>query len=347
LPESVLATSPPRQAAPGGPGRTRLARWRLLSEAAGVVLPVIGFSLALHVYGNELLLVYMMGYVAMAQGINLLYGFTGYLPFGYFGFFGAGAYASSLAILHLHVPALLGVVIGGIGGAVIGLVLIPLFRLRGAYFAIATLAAGLLLADIVSNPSLTSITNGPYGINLASVYSSGQFYVASVVLVGISLAVVAWARLSRFGLTLQAIREEPYSAQMVGVNVPLRRAVAWLIAAAIAGMAGALYGWATTLFYPNAVFDVSTTVLALVFALFGGVGTLWGPTIGAIVLYALYAIVGITDPQAFQLIYGLAIVALVLFFPQGLAGIWRALAGRFRRRRGVQTAPEGQPSVAA
>jgi branched-chain amino acid transport system permease protein len=79
---------------------------------------------------------------------------------------------------------------------------------------------------------------------------------------------------------------------------------------------------------------VTITVLALVFALFGGVGTLWGPTLGAIVLYSLYDIVGVTDPQAFQLIYGLAIAMLVLFAPRGLAGIAAGIRNLWLRRQG-------------
>lgn len=141
-------------------------RPRLLNEALGVLVPVVGFSFALHVDNNELLLVYMMGYVAMAQGINVIYGFTGYLPFGYFGLFGAGAYAFGIGVTHLHWPAFADLALGGVGAVAIGVVLIPLFRLRGAYFAIATLAAALALGDIVANPALTSLTNGPDGLNL-------------------------------------------------------------------------------------------------------------------------------------------------------------------------------------
>jgi len=299
-------------------------------DLAGIVLPVLLFSFALHIYNNELLLVYMMVYVVLAQSINISYGFTGYLPFGLFGIFGVGAYAGALSTLHLHVPALVGVLFGGLGGVVIGLIFMPLFRLRGAYFAIATLAGAEAVADIVANPSLVKVTNGPYGINLAAYYSSGQFYVSAVVLVGLTLVVVYYLRHSRFGLSLQAIRDDAYSAAMAGVNVVRYRSIAWLLAAALAGMAGAVFGWATSVFYPTAVFDASISVFAIVFALFGGTGSLWGPTVGAVVLYALYSAIGISNPQFFELIYGLVIILLILFVPRGFAGLGRSLLERVR-----------------
>ncbi len=302
-----------------------------LSDLAAVVVPLVGFALALKIYSNELLVIYMMVYVVMTQGINLTYGFTGYLPFGYFGFFGAGAYVGSLAILDLHIPAVLGVLAGGIGGLVFGSLLVPLFRLRGAYFAIGTLAAGLALLSVVSDPSLTSITNGPYGLNLASVYSSGQTYVSAVVLVGIALVAVYITRNSRFGLSLRAMKQDAYSASMAGVNVVKMRTIAWLVAASLAGGAGAIYAWATTVFYPSAVFDPTISVLAIVFAIFGGVESLWGPTIGAILLYAIYAIIGVSNPQYFELIYGLIVVILVLFAPTGLVGLAKAAMSRFAK----------------
>lgn len=327
--EAAERRSNPSAARDGGPFRVLRDRAKVV-DLAGIILPVLVFSFALHIYNNELLLVYMMVYVVLAQAINITYGFTGYLPFGLFGIFGVGAYGGALATLHLHVPALVGVLFGGLGGVVLGLIFMPLFRLRGAYFAIATLAGAEAVADIVSNPSLVKVTNGPYGINLAAYYSSGEFYVSAVVLVGLTLAVVYYLRHSRFGLSLQAIRDDAYSAAMAGVNVVRYRSAAWLIAAALAGMAGAVFGWATSVFYPTAVFDASISVFAIVFALFGGTGSLWGPTIGAVLLYALYSAIGISNPQFFELIYGLVIILLVLFVPRGLAGLGRSLVQRVR-----------------
>lgn len=310
---------------------TTLTNRKKMIDLLGIILPVLFFAFAVQYYNNELLLVYMMVYVVLAQGINISYGFTGYLPFGYFGFFGAGAYAGSLAILDFHIPAVLGVIVGGIGGVVVGAIFMPLFRLKGAYFAIATLAGAEALADIVSNPSLGSITNGTLGINLASVYSSGQFYVSAVVLVAITLITVFYVRHSKFGMSLLAIRDDAYSAAMAGVNVVKQRSIAWLIAAGLAGMAGALFGWATSVFYPTAVFSSAISVFAIVFALFGGTGSLWGPTLGAIVLYAVYSAVGISNPQYFELIYGVIIVLLVLFVPRGLVGLGKSVTARFQK----------------
>lgn len=307
-------------------GRRNKPPWGSLNRSkvidiAGIVLPILAFAVASRVYSNELLLTYMMVYVVMAQGVNISYGFTGYLPFGYFGFFGAGAYAGSIAILNLHLPALVGVFMGGVGGMVFGSLLLPLFRLRGAYFAIGTLAAGLALADVISNPSLVALTNGPYGINLASVYSPGPIYVSAEVVMGIALVVVYILRHSLFGLSLRAIKDDENSAEMAGVNVVKMRSIAWLLASGLAGMAGAVFGWATTLFYPSAVFDANISVLAIVFAIFGGTESLWGPTLGTILLYSVYAAIGISNPQYFQLIYGLVVILLILFAPKGLVGL--------------------------
>ena len=306
---------------------------RLVGPAIATLVPVIAFALAIHVYSNELLLTYMAIYVALAQGVNIMYGFTGYLPFGYFGFFGIGAYVSGLVMLDYNFPPVVAVVIGGLGGALVGAILLPLFRLRGAYFAIGTLAASEAIYTIVANPSLQSITNGPYGLNLANYYSSGMAYGSAIGLVAISIIAVSYVRGSRFGLTLKAIRDDPYSASMAGVNVPRQRFYAWLISAAIAGMAGSIFGWATSVFYPQAVFDSSLSVLAIVFALFGGIGSVWGPTIGAILLYSVYNAIGISNPQYFQLIYGVVIVLLVLFAPRGLLGFWNFIAQTLRSKR--------------
>src|SRR5947209_12390001 len=105
-------------------------------------------------YSNHLLLFNFVVFLTLAQGVNIIYGFTGYLPFGYVGFFGTGAYGFSLMVLHLQSPPLAAVAVGAATAIALAVLLTPLFRLSGAYFSIANLAAALAVLQVISNPSL-------------------------------------------------------------------------------------------------------------------------------------------------------------------------------------------------
>ena len=110
---------------------------------------------------------------------------------------------------------------------------------------------------------------------------------------------------------------------MAGINVVRERIIAWLISALIAGLAGSVFAWYVSVFYPETVFGSEFSIFAIVFALFGGPATVLGPLLGVIILYGIYNAIGITTPQYFQLIYGLLIMGLVLFLPNGLASLLR------------------------
>lgn len=291
-------------------------------DIAFVALPLVAILALLPlVYSNQLLLFNFVMFLALAQGLNVLYGFTGYLPFGYVGFFGAGAYGFALAVMHLHLPALPALVLAGLAAVILGVILIPLLRLSGAYFAIANLAAAQAVYQIVSNPALESITKGPYGVTLSQVFAPHWSYAASLVILAATLLVVVWLRRSRFGLGLQAIRDDVVSAAAAGVSVVRFRTIAWLLSALIAGLVGGVYAWQVSVFYPEAAFDLGISIFAIVFTLFGGTATLLGPILGVLILYGVYNWIGITVPQYFQLIYGVLIVVLVLFLPNGLASL--------------------------
>lgn len=291
--------------------------------AAIIVLVVLAaiFLIAPQVYSNQSLLFTMMTFAALAQGLNLLYGFTGYLPFGYVGFFGTGAYATSLLVLHTHLPVLVCVAGGGLGAVIVGLILSPLLRLSGAYFSIANLAASQILFNIVSNENLSKITGGPYGLKISQIFAPEESYLTMLGIMLITTALAAYLRLSRFGMSLRAATQDATSAAMAGIDVVRGRIIVWLISAAVAGIAGGAYAWNLSVFYPDAVFTLQISVFAIVFALFGGVGTVIGPLVGAIVLDALYNGIGISAPQYFELLYGLLIVVLVLFLPNGVLSL--------------------------
>ncbi|MDA8068743.1 MAG: branched-chain amino acid ABC transporter permease [Actinomycetota bacterium] len=310
--------------------------WRRRAiDLASVLVPTVLFALARTVDSNLLLLVSIMVYVVLAQGVNVIYGFTGYLPFGYVGFFGAGAYGAYVAVAHLGANAVEATALGGVAAVLVGVVLIPLLRLRGAYFAIASLAAALALSSIVSNPAVTSVTNGPYGADLTRVFSSGGSYWTAVVIVALAMVSVVALRRSRLGLLLRAVRADQVSASCAGVNVVAARTGAWLLSALLAGLAGAVYAWSISVFYPTAVFDTTISLFAIVFALFGGVGTVLGPVVGAVVLYYVYNAIGVNDPQYFQLIFGVVIVIIALFLPGGLAALALGARRRLGARRGL------------
>jgi len=262
-------------------------------------------------------------FLTLAQGINVIYGFTGYLPFGYVGFFGAGAYGLSLAVIHLHAPPLAALGIGALSAILLGVLLTPLLRLSGAYFAIANLAAALAVYQVVSNPDLAAITKGPYGISLSAIYRPGLSYAVAVAIMTAALALSVYLRNSRFGLALQAIRDDAVSAAMSGIDVVRARTVAWLLSALVAGLIGGVYAWHVSVFYPETVFSANFSIFAIVFALFGGVATVTGPVLGVLILYGIYNAIGISEPQYFQLIYGLLIMGLVMFLPNGLVSLFR------------------------
>jgi branched-chain amino acid transport system permease protein len=288
------------------------------------MLPVVGaFAILPSFYSNHLLLFNFMVFIMLAQGVNVIYGFTGYLPFGYVGFFGAGAYGFSLMVIHLHAPPLLALPVGAGAAVALGLLLTPLFRLSGAYFSIANLAAALATLQVVSNPNLEAITKGPYGISLSGVFNPTIAYGTALAVLAATLGLVIYLRNSRFGMALQAIREDSISASMAGINVVRERIIAWLLSALIAGLAGGVFAWYVSVFYPETVFSGEFTIFAIVFALFGGNATVTGPVLGVIILYGIYNTVGISTPQYFQLIYGALIMCLVLFLPNGLVSLLR------------------------
>jgi len=297
-------------------------RW--LRHTLLTVVPVVAAAALLPFgYSNQLLLFNFVVFLTLAQGVNVIYGFTGYLPFGYVGFFGAGAYGFSLCVLHLHMAPLAALGAGAAAAILLGLLLTPLLRLSGAYFAIANLAASLAVYQVVSNPNLTAITKGPYGISLSGVFNPTLSYSLAVVILAATLGLAVYLRNSRFGLSLQAIREDAISASMAGIDVVRARTLAWLLSALIAGLIGSVFAWYVSVFYPETVFSPDFSIFAIVFALFGGVATVTGPILGVIILYGIYNAIGISTPQYFQLLYGLLIMGLVLFLPNGLVSLFK------------------------
>ncbi len=301
-----------------------------------VVAPLLAaFAVLPSLYDNGMLLLNFVVFLVLAQGLNLTYGFSGYLPFGYVGFFGAGAYGFSMLVTLAGTPPVLAVAGGGGAALLAGLLLSPLLRLQGAYFGLASLAASEALLHLVGNPNLQDVTGGPYGVRLSLPYAPALTYGMALGILALVMGLVAWLWHSRFGLRLQAARDNPLAASMAGIDVVRGRLVVWLASALAAGLVGAVFAWRASTFFPESVFDINFSIFAIVFTLFGGAGTLGGPVLGVLLLYGLYNAIGVSAPQYFQLTYGVLIMLLVLFFPEGLAAIPRRLALRLRVRKGL------------
>lgn len=310
--------------------RTRRLRnsWGALALAAGLAA-MLGLQQLIEP-GTQRLLTTVFMFVALAQGWNLIGGFTGYASFGQVAFFGVGAYTAAVLMTNYHVSFWLAMP-AAIAGGVLFAVLIgaPLLRLRGHYFAIATLGAAEGAREVVNN--LTPITGGGIGITVptfgaeapTAYFGKPGFYVAFLVLAVLAIAVCGLLARSRFGYAMVAVHEDESAAGAVGINTTAVKVVAFAISGAIVAAAGAFYAFQQIQFYPENVFDASITVLMVIMVVIGGSGTILGPVAGAVGLELLAQYLRINLGLYNQLIFGAIIVVVVVFFPQGVVNFFR------------------------
>jgi branched-chain amino acid transport system permease protein len=295
-------------------------------------------ALALVVDSSVVLGFVMMALYAalLAQAWNLLGGYGGQFSFGHAVFFGTGAYVQAIAQLQGGLgawPALaLAIAAAAAVGAAIGFLSFR-YGLKGSYFALVTLA----FAEVARIGAVSvGFTGGGVGLmlplkeSLATLqFGSRRGYLLLVLgLVVAALAVTAWLRHSRFGAQLQAVRDNEDAARAVGI-APLRtKLIATVLSASFMGAAGAFYLQVFQYIDPGIAYGPASSVEALVGAIVGGMGTLWGPVLGALVLHALAdATRNLFGqlPGINMVIYGVVLVAIVMFLPRGIAGIGRSV----------------------
>jgi branched-chain amino acid transport system permease protein len=276
-------------------------------------------------------------FVVLAQGWNLIGGFAGYPSFGNVVFFGLGGYTTAVlmakagASFWLTLPAAAAV---GIGFAV--LMGIPILRLRGHYFAIATLGVAEGMREVVIN--VPGLTGGNKGITVPAVGSEATtsypgntgFYFYFLVLALATMAVVWGVARSRFGFALRAISQDEDAAAAAGINTTRAKIAAFALAGLLTSLAGAIYAFQQVTIYPDRLFAVDITVLMVVMAVLGGAGTVLGPAIGAVALQYLSEWLrdNLTDYHTF--VFGAIIVVSVLILPMGIVNFAR---DAWRRRR--------------
>jgi len=276
-------------------------------------------------------------YGLYALGFNLVFGFLGLLSFGHAALFGTGAYLCGIAIVHFGVPWYAAIVIGVVAGAIMAAAIGALaIRTRGIYFAMVTMAlAQCVYYLFYQAEGWTGGENGLRGINVNRIEIFGikldfidpltRYYVIAAFVI---VALFALSRIlaSPFGAVIQAVRENEARARASGYNVTLTRFITFVLSGAFCGLAGALAALHLSI-VPIEMLYYETSGMAVMMSLLGGMGTFFGPFVGAAVFLLLENLVSLWTVH-WQLIVGAVFVACVLFFP---AGIWGTILKRLDR----------------
>ncbi len=305
-----------------------------------VALIVVGLAVLPHFTASRSLLTWtllILLYVALAQSWNLLSGFGGQVNLGHAAFFGLGAVITRTLWLHgmafgLALPA--GVGAAAAAGVIVGA---PTLRLYGPYFAIGTLAVAEILRITTAN-LLPEVSTLP-ATALATYTLVPRYYLALGV--AVLVMVVAWALTrSRFGYGLAAVREDETVAEASGVRAFPHKLAAFVLSSALAGATGAVFGYYHVSFYPQFAFSPLWTFDALLITFLGGVGTLWGPVLGAAFFLPLREALALQPRllEAHLLIFGVLFILIVVALPGGFVEAWHSVAARRERLR------EGHPA---
>ena len=323
--------------------------WAILGLAAAVL--VLSASLRSDYF--ELVLTQVLLWAVLSLAWNILCGYSGYFSFGHAAFWGLGAYTVALGLVNYDLTPWLTIpfcaLVGGAAGALIGF---PTFRLRGHYFALAMLAYPLATLYVFQWLGYQEIPlpmkrQAPL---LYMQFADPRVYVAlALALLVIAMLISLRVENSRFGMSLFAIKQNEPAAEAAGINTWRWKMLALMLSGALAAVAGGFYAVVLLVVTPESVFGMLVSAQALILGLFGGVGSLWGPVIGAAVLVplaeGLSAKLGSVLPGIQGVVYGVAIIAIVLYAPEGV--YWR-LRDTLAKRRPAAAAslPPATPVIA-
>ncbi|MGH7334807.1 MAG: branched-chain amino acid ABC transporter permease [Candidatus Rokuibacteriota bacterium] len=304
---------------------------RAVLPALGVALVALAVYPALGTgYGVRSALQTFM-WIALAGSWNIISGLTGYVSFGHVAFFGAGAYAGAILVTSAGWPWPVAALAGGVAAVLLALVIgYPCLRLKGPYFAIAMLGLNEVLRALVSY--FEGLTGGGNGLSLPTLDASVPIYYVMGLLAALVTGAAYLIVTSRFGLRLMTIREDEVAAEAMGIDTFHHKLGALLLSAVGPGIAGALMARDQGYIEPLSVFPLATTVTMIVMVLFGGKGTVWGPVLGAVVLFIAQELVWARYPYVHPLLFGAIIVLVVLAMPRGVLGLLQA---RYRLPRTI------------
>lgn len=274
-------------------------------------------------------------FVVLASAWNVIGGLAGYASFGNVAFFGLGAYTTAVLTDadHGHLPFAIGLVAAPVVPALAAVAIgIPLLRLRGHYFSIATLGTGIALGEVIKN---VDVLGGATGLFPPIIRSDLLFYYLMFAAAALTVGVTWWITRSRLGYGLVAIRESEDAAAVLGVDTTRYKIAAFVIAAALTGLAGGIFAQWNSFINQENVFPVEYNVEMILMAVIGGAGTIAGPVLGAVGLEALIQFLAGGSGVYTQILLGVLLAVTVIFLPRGLldflVGRSRLTLGHFRR----------------
>jgi branched-chain amino acid transport system permease protein len=268
------------------------------------------------------LVILILMWTALGASWNLLGGYTGQVSFGHSAFFGMGAYVSCLLHTKLGVSLWMGLLYGGLGAAVIAIPIGAIcFRLRGPYFSLSVLAFSEVLRLIVLH--WKEVTEGAVGILLIEsiVDTKVSFYYLMLIVTAVILLVINYVVKRKMGFYFIAIRDDEDAAEALGIYTTRYKLYSLVISAFFTGVMGSLFANYTSYIDPYIVFSVGDVAIAMVLVVvLGGIGTFWGPLVGAAGVVLINEGFRIWFANASVLIYGALIIIVIMFLPQGIVG---------------------------
>jgi branched-chain amino acid transport system permease protein len=306
------------------------------------VCAFISYAIGPHRYIQRILLLIFLWTVA-CSGFNIITGYAGQVVFGYMMFVGTGAYTAVLLFKFLGVSPWLGIWVGAAIAVLIAFIIgLPTLRLQGAFFAISTIAFPLITFPVLNQIGLEEMSIPFTGHGASSMqFRDMRFYVlTAIALLTIVLVMVRMIESSRFGYALRALKQNETAAEGMGINTYSNKLIAFVLSAAIGALMGTVYSFGLLyVLTTGAVFGLSIIVRVLSIAIVGGMSTVWGPFIGACLLVPtgefLNAQFGHRYPGVQDIIFGIALIAAILYMPEG---IWGRIRKSFRRLPSKSTA---------
>lgn len=278
-------------------------------------------------YLNLIFTIYM--FAGLASAWNIVGGFAGQLSLGHSAFYGLGAYGTSVLFVKYGLPPIVGIWLGILLAIILAIIIgYPCFRLRGPFFTLATIAVGEVLLILAVN--LKNLTAGSEGLSIPfapSLYnlsfeSKTPYAFMAFLFMILSIGSTYFIKKSRLGYELFALRDEDQAAEALGVNTTKAKILALVISAAITALGGGIYAQYVLFLEPHSEFSLATSVNFAMIAMVGGLGTVVGPTIGAFILIPLQEILrawlGGASQGLYFIIYGVLIMLVVMFMPQGV-----------------------------